>query len=114
MAKTEKRARRFQPGEAVWIQLRPWDRYVSRFYLTVIRDPGSARVHLHDSTGRIWRVPRDLICGRVTTPQQRGAMKRQQQQLRMLTTVLQHAMEISARNWEHGDEEENEVCDPGR
>jgi hypothetical protein len=41
-------------------------------------------------------------------------MKRQQQQLRMLTTVLQHAMEISARNWEHGDEEENEVCDPGR
>jgi hypothetical protein len=65
----------------------PWDRYVSRFYLTVERDTGGAKLTVRTPTGQLRRVPRRFLY-RVTKPQQRAAMKRQQIQLQMLTRMM--------------------------
>jgi hypothetical protein len=85
----KRRYPRFEPGQPVWMfeQIWPWNKYLSRFYLTVKRDTGGTKVTLRTPEGQLRRVPRRFLSP-VKTPQQRAAMKRQQIQIRMITRTL--------------------------
>jgi hypothetical protein len=85
---------KFEVGQAVWTleQIQPWDKYLSRFYLTVERDTGGPKLTVRTPTGKLRRVERCLLA-LVSTPQQRAAMKRQQDQLQKMAKVLAKVIE---------------------